>query len=243
MRNRTGELSAAVSQESSLAVPVNSRAVAQPHLNKIEKIWNPYLLNPAFDHRCLVCSSSHCSRYIKDTRVPNCKKWRETSTVAPTRRLCDYRRCRRPYLHYTVVCPFLHGRCPECSCRGHDHYDQCDVRNASIMERLRDDFEEFANVGLLTRRRAQEVVWGFYPIPPSAPRGTDPFFSYQRVMDMPVADALDFVRALVAAPKNQRDPPESLGEDTVFLRLPDPRPAPPAGWADWNSETNNPGPY
>jgi hypothetical protein len=35
-------------------------------------------------------------------------------------RTCTYRLCRTRETHVTRACPYLHGRCPECHCRGHD---------------------------------------------------------------------------------------------------------------------------
>ncbi len=241
-RNRM-DPSPIVASESLLAAPVDKKAVAQPHLTRLEKAWNPYMKDPIFDHRCTVCSSHHCSRYIKGGRIPNCKKWREECYVAPSRRLCDYRRCRRPRQHHTVVCPYLHGRCSKCGVRGHDEHDQCAENDNSIMARLQEDFEEQANVGLLTRNRASEVAWGFFPVPATAPRTSPPFFDYRTLLEKPAAAGIAFVRALVAAESNQVAPPDALDEDNAFKRAANPRPAPPEGWSDRNSEALNPGSF
>ncbi len=232
-----------VSKESLLAAPVDRRAVLQPRLTRLEKAWNPYMLNPIFDHRCTVCSSQHCSRYLKESREPNCKKWREACYAARSRRLCDYRRCRRPLQHHTVVCPYLHGKCARCGVRGHDVYDGCEEKNESIMARFREDFEEQANVGLYTRLRTEEVAWGFFPVPSSAPRGSPPFFDYRFVLEKTATAGIAFVRALLAASDNQVDPPEPLPSDHAFHRGADPRPPPPEGWLDRNSAELNPGPF
>ena len=241
-RNRTG-IPCVIANESTLAAPVDKRALAQPHLNRLEKAWNPYMNNPVFDHRCTVCSSHHCSRYMKGGRIPNCKKWREECYAAPSRRLCDYRRCRRPHQHYTVVCPYLHGRCPKCGARGHDEADACAEHNNSVMSRLREDFEEQANVGLYTRNRAGEVAWGFFPVPPTAPRTNPPFFDYRTVMEKPAAEGMAFVRALVAAEENKVDPPPPLEPDNAFDGGTNPRPLPSSDWPDRNGEQLNPGPF
>ncbi len=140
------------------------------------------------------------------------------------------------------MCPYLHGRCALCGCRGHDAHDGCDPNNESVTARLRDDFEEQANVGLYTRTRNKKVAWGFYPVPPTAPRGEEPFFAYQEVLDKSAAAGLDFVRALLEAPENQIDPPQPLEPENAFERAVNPRPLPEVR-ANLNDEEHCPGPY
>ncbi len=197
--------------------PLQEQRLSSPLLSNAERAWNPYMPTPLFHRRCEVCSSQHCSRFIRDTTIPNCAKLREQLSFAPTRRLCDYRRCLASAEHFTSVCPYLHRRCPLCRCRGHGREDRCDLRNEDIMSRLRDDFEEQAHVGLYTRTRCVNVAWGFYPIPPSAVRHAgQPFVDYQRLTSLSVSDALALIEALLSSPDNRGELPPRMGLPSRF---------------------------
>ena len=119
----------------------------------------------------------------------NCAKARLHFRSAATRRICDYRRCRSPQTHHTVVCPWLHQRCPDCGCRGHGALDICDETDSALMGCYRADFEEVASTGIYTKDRFDDLPWGWYPMPPSAPRRVR-FLSYRELSEDNVVDAL-----------------------------------------------------
>ncbi len=180
--------------------PIVKSKIANDKLGKEGKARNPYALVPTFHARCSFCSSRHCSRFVAGTNNPNCHKYREQLMFAPNRRLCEYRRCYDTAAHHTAVCPLLHRRCDKCGCRGHDASSNCDVRNPSIMHRLRADFEEAANYGLYTKYRFEAVEWGFYPIPQVRPPGN--FVSYSYLTSLPVVDAMAMLQAALLLPEN-----------------------------------------
>ncbi len=186
--------------------PINRNLLDQPQLSDEETFMNAFVDLPVFPRRCDFCSGSHCSRFLRGTRTPNCKKWRSHTDHTPTRSLCSYRRCQDPSQHHTPVCPFLHARCPRCRCRGHDESDRCDVRNAAVMEGLRADFEEVANMGFFTKERFRQLQWGWYPYPVTAPVDTM-IVDYRRLTDMAVRDALALLHSLLLLPENQSGPP------------------------------------
>ena len=197
---RFAPLSAEVAAGATNASPVDENRLSNSRLTHDERLRNPYSPSPIIDNRCDFCSAKHCSRFVAGTTLPNCHRYREQIMFAPTRRICDYRRCLAPHEHHTVTCPYLHKRCTKCGCRGHDTVDGCDLRNAAIMSRLRADFEEFANCGVYTRKRFEAIEWGFYPIPSFRP--PDNFVSYRRLTDLPVLEAMAFLQALLLLPDN-----------------------------------------
>ncbi len=186
--------------EQGQVAPIDESRLGNLRLSPTERRRNPYVLAPLLDARCDFCSAKHCSRFVAGTNQPNCLRYREQVTFAPTRRICDYRRCLAPHEHHTVACPYLHRRCSRCGCRGHDTADECDLRNAAVMARLRADFEEHANCGLMTRRRFAALEWGFYPIPSLRPEGN--FVSYRYLTDLPVLEAMAALQSLLLLPEN-----------------------------------------
>ena len=179
-------------------------------LTEEERLANAFLYRPRFEKRCDFCGGRHCSRYAKGTKIINCKKFREQQEFSPNRRICDYRRCSEPQRHHTTVCPTLHRRCTVCRYRGHEKY--CDLSNPSVMSVLRADFEAAACHGILTRTRVDDPVWGWYDMPPTAPRNTR-FVDYGKITEMDVFEAISFVRSLFADPSvtsgNPADPDHS----------------------------------
>ncbi len=180
--------------------PMDDRRLANIRLTHDERLRNPYVAQPFFDNRCDFCSTKRCSRFVAGTNHPNCKKYREQVLFAPTRRICDYRRCLAPHEHHTVTCPYLHRKCSKCGCRGHDTVDGCDLRNSAVMSRLRSDFEEWANCGLYTRKHFDAIKWGFYGVPSFRPPSN--FVSYRRLTDLPVLEAMAFLQTLLLLPEN-----------------------------------------
>ena len=193
-RERARIVAGAGEDEEELAF--NRSLLGNAHLSPAERAENPFVSNPRLHHRCDFCTGSHCSRYMKGSLTVNCPRLLEHANVAPTRRLCDYRRCRQPMDHHTAACPTLHARCPRCLCRGHSALDGCDLRNGPVMEALRSDFEECASVGWLTRRRADNIAWGFYPYPATAPRH-ERIVDYGRLSRLPVQQALGLLQTLL----------------------------------------------
>ncbi len=197
---RFAPLPAEVSPDAPATPPVDEGRLSNARLTHDERLRNPYVPSPIIDNRCDFCSAKHCSRFVAGTTLPNCHRYREQVLFAPTRRICDYRRCLAPHEHHTVTCPYLHKKCSKCGCRGHDTVDGCDLRNAAVMSRLRADFEEYANCGVYTRKRFDSIEWGFYPIPSFRP--PDNFVSYRRLTDLPVLEAMAFLQALLLLPDN-----------------------------------------
>ena len=176
-------------------------------LTEEERLANAFLYRPRFEKRCDFCGGRHCSPYAKGTKIINCKKFGEQQEFSPNRRICDYRRCSEPQRHHTTVCPTLHRRCTVCRYRGHEK--NCDLSNPSVMSVLRADFEAAACHGVLTRTRVDDPVWGWYDMPPTAPRNTR-FVDYGKITEMDVFEAISFVRSLFADPSvtsgNPADP-------------------------------------
>ena len=195
---------------------LSRRLLDHPTLTMEELLNNPYVDHPVFDKRCNFCASWHCSRFLRGTREPNCQKFKEQRELAPSRRLCDYRRCLLPNDHHTAVCPALHSRCSVCRCRGHCATDGCNLADDRIMSKLRYDFEECADVGIYTQKRFQNLAWGFYPYPPSAPRDTA-VVSYRRLSDLPIDCAFSTLRSVLQLPENQPLPQGGLLQGGMYL--------------------------
>ncbi len=189
--------------------PLDETRLGQQHLTRVDRYENRFVSNPIYESRCDFCGSKRCSRVLRGTATPNCARYSEQIRLAPTRRLCNYRRCPHPATHHTHVCPALIQRCPRCQCRGHGAADLCDSSNAEIMDRLRADFEEVADASSLTGSRQQQLCWGFYPYPRGAPIDFCPI-SYDALTEMPVLEALNFLAALLAQPENQGHYPDYL---------------------------------
>ena len=174
-----------------------------PPMTVEQVLNNPYVDQPIFDKRCSFCASWHCSRYLKGSRSINCASFKEQTELAPTRRLCDYRRCGPDAAdHHTSVCPNLHARCAVCGCRGHTAAHGCNIRDERVMEKFRYDFEECADVGVYTQKRFDNLAWGFYPYPRSAPRNVV-VVSYRRLSDLPVLAALGLLHSVLQMPENR----------------------------------------
>ncbi len=178
---------------------MDDRRLANVRLTHDVRLRNPYVAQPIFDNRCGFCSTKSCSRFVAGTTLLNCKKYREQVLFAPTRQICDYRRCLAPHEHHTVTCPYIHKKCSKCGSRGHDTVDGCDLRNSAIMSRLKSDFEEWANCGLYTRKRFDAIEWGFYGVPSFQPPSN--FFSYRHLTDLPVLGAMAFLQTLLLLPE------------------------------------------
>ncbi len=185
-------------------------------LTQEEVYNNAYVEQPIFDKRCSFCASWHCSRFLRGTREPNCRKFREQKELAPSRRLCDYRRCLLPNDHHTAVCPALHNKCPVCHCRGHGVADSCNMADNRIMDKLRYDFEECADIGIYTKKRFQNLAWGFYPYPASAPRDVA-VVSYRRLSDMPIDCAFSTLKSILQLPENRPLPQGGLLDGGLYL--------------------------
>ncbi len=175
---------------------INKKLLDQKVLSAADVLENPYSPIPTFTSRCDYCSGTHCSRFLKGTQKPNCRKFREQVEYAPFRDVCDYRRCHSKHTHLTMVCPTLHSRCPKCEFRGHSSPDLCDPSNEHIMSRLRSDFEEKADVGIYTRLRHSTLAWGFYPYNASMPRDKD-IVPYGELTVRSVKDANDLLQSLL----------------------------------------------
>ncbi len=193
---------------------INKRLLDHDVMSKTEKEQNPYNTVVRYHRKCTYCGSGHCSKQMRSSALPNCNYFKEQVDYAPTRRMCDYRRCRDATRHQTVMCPFMHNRCAICQCRGHDAYDKCDIKNAAIMARLRADFEEHANVGFYTEDRRKFPWWGWYPYPPSAPTEWL-VVSYDKLNDMNVMGALALLEGLLCLPENQPGNREREEEEVV----------------------------
>lgn len=199
------------------------RLLDHPDLTPEQVYTNPYVAAPIFDKRCSFCASWHCSRYLKGTRTLNCTCFKEQVEFAPTRRLCDYRRCGNEAVdHHTAVCPTLHARCTTCGCRGHTATHGCDIRDDRIMERFRYDFEECADVGVYTKKRFENLAWGFYPYPQSAPRNVM-VVAYRRLSDLPVLAALGLLDSVLQFPENRPLPQGGVLESGHRLSAGGPR--------------------
>ncbi len=185
---------------------LSKRLLDHPVLSLEQVVTNAYVAAPIFDKRCTFCASWHCSRYLKGTRTLNCATYKEQLELAPTRRICDYRRCGTAAVdHHTAVCPILHARCGVCHCRGHTAAHGCNLGDERIMERLRYDFEEYADIGVYTKKRFANLAWGFYPYPSSAPRHVV-VVSYRRLSDMPVLAAIGLLETVLQLPENRALP-------------------------------------
>ncbi len=74
-----------------------------------------------------------------------------------------------------------------------------------VMERFRYDFEECADTGVYTQKRFDNLAWGFYPYPISAPRNVV-VVSYRRLSDLPVMAALGLLQSVLQLPENRALP-------------------------------------
>ncbi len=177
-----------------------------PSMTKEQVLSNPYVAAPIFDKRCSFCASWHCSRYMRGTRTINCACYQEQLELAPTRRISDYRRCGASAVdHHMAVCPILHARCSICHCRGHTAAHGCNLGDERIMERLRYDFEEYADIGIYTKKRFDNLAWGFNPYLSSAPRNVV-VVAYRRLSDMPILSALGLLDSVLQLPENRALP-------------------------------------
>ncbi len=185
---------------------LGKRLLDHPIMTKEQVVLNPYVAAPIFDKRCCFCASWHCSRFLRGTRTPNCACYKEQLELAPTRRLCDYRRCGAAAVdHHTAVCPTLHARCNTCGCLGHTAAHGCNLADERVRERLRYDFEEVADIGVYTQKRFENLAWGFYPYPTSAPRNVV-VVSYRRLSHLPVKAAMGLLDSVLQLPENRALP-------------------------------------
>ncbi len=183
-------------------VPSIARRDLDHHkLSRDEHMQMAYETDPLFNRRCDFCAGNYCSRLSKKERYPACGLYEDHILYAPTRRLCDYRRCVDPWDHQTSVCDTLHARCPKCGLRGHK--EGCNLACARTMEGLRTDFEDYAQTGVFTRNRDRDLAWGWYRYPPGVKRDDDnPILSYARLIDLPVMEAIQLVDDACVLPDN-----------------------------------------
>ncbi len=161
-----------------------------------------YETTPLFDRRCEYCGGQRCSKFAKGTNIPYCDLYRDQRTRTPTRRVCDYRRCDNDTEHQVQVCPMLHARCPICLCRG--HLSGCDLSNEGVMTGFRDDFEEFALVGVWTRKQTRDLAWSWFPYPKGAPRQPGhPPVPYAVLKEMDTFEAMDYLTGILSLPQNR----------------------------------------
>ena len=212
--------------------PLDKTRLDQVHLNHFDRYNNRFATHPFFESRCDFCGSRHCSKFTTGSMVPNCTRYRQHLSMAPTRSICNYRRCSRPTEHHTQVCPSLHQRCPRCLCRGHGPGDGCDVTNADVMDRLRADFESVADEGAYTRERRLQLSWGWYPYPRGAPVDFAPT-SYDDLTEMHVLTAITYLGNLLQQAENSGHFPDPgpAGDYRPGGSGGPPPPPPPAGAA------------
>ncbi len=208
----------------------DKQRLQQRHFSVPERYENKFSANPGIESRCDFCGSRRCSRLAQGSGAPNCNRYEEQVRFAPTRRLCSYRRCRNNTQHHTQVCPHMLKRCPLCQCRGHDELDRCNEASPEIMDRLRADWEECADEVLYARDRAQSLCWGWYPYPRGAPIDFAPT-CYHMLTEMPVLQALSFIRSLLAQAQNQGHFPAFIPSDPPGPPSPPPPPPPGPGAA------------
>ncbi len=218
-------------------LPLDLTRLGQTHLSRAERYENRFKSDPVYESRCDYCGGRRCSRMIAGTSTPNCARYIEQIRLAPTRRVCNYRRCKNPTTHLTHVCPTLIQRCPRCQCRGHGPSDLCDPNSEEVMDRLRADFEEVADAGTYTNERQRDLCWGFYPYPRGSPIEFRPA-DYDALTDMPVLHALDYLANLLSQPENQGHLPDFATEEREAPYWPpsdrdrkDPPPPPPGAGA------------
>ncbi len=223
---------------------LSRRLLDHPPMTKEQVINNPFAAAPVFDKRCSFCASWHCSRYLRGTRTLNCACFKEQLELAPTRRLCDYRRCGAGAVdHHTAVCPTLHARCTTCGCRGHTAAHACSPADERVMERFRFDFEEVADTGIYTQKRFKNLAWGFYPYPASAPRNVV-VVSYRRLSDLPVLAAIGLLESVLQLPENRALPQGGILESGHRLTAVHPRDRPSSpsiayGWGEENEDVDS----
>ncbi len=174
-----------------------------------------YETAPGLDRHCDFCGGGRCSRFTKGANVPYCDRYRHQKTKTPTRRICDYRRCETPTDHMTNVCPMLRARCPTCLCRG--HLTGCDMSNEDVMTGLREDFDEFALVGVWTRRMERDLAWSWFPYPRGASRiPGQPPVPLQALKHMGTFEAMDYLTGVLSLPANRNYVPPCYDEEAVL---------------------------
>ena len=113
------------------------------------------------EDRCLFCGSTEHGKYHKFTGKKQCpellKKKDETAAS------CTYKWCGNKASHCTPMCQALQSRCRKCGRRGH-FVDDCSSTPAAVAQFLA-DFEKFADQGVRSCLRFENLIWGFHAIP------------------------------------------------------------------------------
>ncbi len=194
----------------SQVLPISIRDLDHHKLTRAEHREMAYARHPLLNRKCDFCGRNYCSKKSKSSTRLACGLWEEHLEDAPTRRLCDYRRCEDGRAHHTSVCEMMHTRCYRCGTRGHD--GGCRPEDERMMSAFRTDFEESAHFGVYTKDRAKDPAWGWYPYPRGVKRDEhNPIISYERLTDYPVFEAMRLMANACALPANREPGEEEAG--------------------------------
>ncbi len=198
-------------------LPISQRDLDHHKLTRDQHREMAYACRPLLNRKCSFCGRNYCSKRSRTSERLACNLYEDHLHDAPTRRLCDYRRCADGREHHTSVCETMHTRCHKCGTRGHD--GGCRPDDARMMEAYRSDFEEWAKVGVYTKDRTHDLAWGWYPYPRGVKRDeSNPILSYDRLTDLPVFEALRLMADTCALPANQEagpaEPSQGRGSPT-----------------------------
>ncbi len=91
--------------------------------NPAIQVYNPYVEWVKFGRRCEVCGVTSHSKISKRGKLM-------CPAMARGNFRCGFAGCKAPEEHKTVVCPYLHRRCPRCLHLGHCKEDKCSSRRA-----------------------------------------------------------------------------------------------------------------
>ncbi len=159
------------------------------HWNRDIDRNNPYQYSPVWGRRCEFCGVGGHS--VVDTKgVLMCPRRKETPVGE---QVCIYPLCDQKDTHKVLVCPKLHEVCSKCLHRGHNEEEYCQDWSERNWADKKQQFEDFAQFGLFTKRRHHDDRWGFY-----AARFGSPYpypVYYRDLIKLPVSVADELLSA------------------------------------------------
>ncbi len=139
---------------------------------------NPYVADPGLARLCNYCAKGKHSYKHKSGAVM-CEAALEDDPEAD---ICTYPRCEDKKSHRIAACKMLHHRCGVCNHRGHAEDVRCWEWTEEEWMWARDDFEAYADMGVLTTSRRRDERWGWWGHLRGSPF---PYFApYPALLDM-----------------------------------------------------------
>ena len=183
---------AATASAESLASPSTSAAAT---LSQPPERTRPHYKSrkPSFGHKslearphfecCYFCGSVSHQKLSRDCSEIVCPKYNDQAK-------CTYKHCNRKSEHLIKTCYVLHQLCSNCGNRGHESRMCGGKFDFQGQQRLWNDFEAVADLGIYTRLRYVEPSWGFFTTHRSVPVEKLPkYVDYRKLCTMSYSKA------------------------------------------------------